>query len=71
MVSLLLLSSPLLPITTESIVRIAVYVAILLVIWVVIRTILRITFRIFAFGCGAIIVLGFILIAMRYFQHLP
>jgi hypothetical protein len=63
------LSSPLLPISTENIVRIAVYVVILLVVWMVIRTIMRVTFRLFAFGCGAILVLGFILIAMRYFQR--
>ncbi len=58
-------SSRLIELNVDQIVRIAVFVAILLVVWVVMRAILRFTLRFFAFGCGAILVLGVVLVLMR------
>ncbi len=56
-------------INTDQIVRIAVFIAILLVVWALIRFVLRITFRIFTFGCAAIVILGLVLVLMRLFQQ--
>lgn len=57
---------PVLALPSSQIIQIAVYVGILLVIWIVLRTILRLAMRVFTLGCGAILILGFILLALRY-----
>ena len=63
----------LLPVTlfalnVDQIVRIGVFIVILIVVWLVLKTLLRITLRLFTFGCGAILILGLILVLIRYFQ---
>ncbi len=64
-----LFSSHLIELTTDQVVRIAVFVAILLIVWVALKALLRITLRFFAFGCGAILVLGIVLVLMRIFSR--
>ena len=64
-----LFSRQLIELTTDTVIRIAVFVVILLLVWVVLKAILRITLRFFAFGCGAILVLGIILVLMRIFSQ--
>ncbi len=59
----------LLQIDVDQIVRIAVFVVILLVVWAIMRVILRFTIRLFTFGCGAILILGVVLIFMRLFSQ--
>jgi hypothetical protein len=39
---------------------------IIAVLWVVVRVIFRMAMRVFTFGCGAILVLGLILAALRF-----
>ncbi len=56
-------------VTTDQIVRIAIFIVILLVVWAVMRAVMRITFRLFTFGCAAIVVLGLVLLLMRLFQR--
>ena len=58
-----------LQVSTDQILRIAVFIVILIVVWVVMRIILRITFRLFTFGCAAIVILGLVLVLMRFFQR--
>ena len=55
-----------LAVTFEQLQQIAIYVGILLVAWFILRLILRITTRLFMFGCGAIIFLGLALIFMQW-----
>lgn len=55
-----------LPVTADQIQQIATYVVVLLVIWFIMRLILRITTRIFMFGCGAIIILGLALLFLQW-----
>ncbi len=56
----------LLSINSNQLSNIAIYVVILVVIWLVLRLVLRIAHRIFVFGCGAILVLGLILVLMKF-----
>jgi hypothetical protein len=56
-------------VTTDQIVRIAFFVVILIVVWIVLRMLLRITFRFFSFGCAAIVILGLVLLFIRFFQR--
>jgi hypothetical protein len=39
---------------------------IIAVLWVVVRVIFRMAMRVFTLGCGAILILGFILAALRF-----
>jgi hypothetical protein len=55
-----------LAVTFDQLQQIAIYVVILLAAWFVLRLILRITTRIFMFGCGAIIFLGLALVFMQW-----
>jgi hypothetical protein len=55
-----------LAVTFEQLQQIATYVGVLLVAWFILRLILRITTRLFMFGCGAIIFLGLALIFMQW-----
>jgi hypothetical protein len=55
-----------LAVTSEQLQQIAIYVVILLVAWFVLRLILRITTRLFMFGCGAIIFLGLALVFLQW-----
>jgi hypothetical protein len=55
-----------LAVTFEQLQQIAIYVGVLLVAWFILRLILRITTRLFMFGCGAIIFLGLALIFMQW-----
>jgi hypothetical protein len=56
----------LLAITPDQIQQIGIYIVILLVAWFVLRLIVRMTMRLFAFGCGAIIIFGLILVFMQW-----
>ncbi len=56
----------LLAINSSQLSNIAIYVVILVVIWFVLRLVLRIAHRIFVFGCGAILVLGLILVLIKF-----
>jgi hypothetical protein len=64
-----LFANRLIDLPTDQVVRIAVFVVVLFVIWVVMKAILRLTLRFFAFGCGAILVLGVVLVLMRIFTQ--
>ena len=55
-----------LPATLDQIQQVATYVVVLLIIWFIMRLILRITTRIFMFGCGAIIFLGLALLFLQW-----
>jgi hypothetical protein len=55
-----------LAVTLEQLQQIAIYIVILLVAWFVLRLILRITTRLFMFGCGAIIFLGLALVFLQW-----
>ncbi len=59
----------LLALPSDQLTRIVVFVVALLVIWVVLRTIMRVTMRIFTLGCGAILVLGLILVFLGYLNR--
>jgi hypothetical protein len=48
--------------------NIVLYIVILVVVWLALRFVLRIAHRIFVFGCGAILVLGLLLILMRFLR---
>ncbi len=56
---------PILGIPSDQWIKIAEYVLILGLIWIAMRFVLRMAVRVFTFGCGAIMVLGLILIALR------
>jgi hypothetical protein len=56
----------LLAVTPEQIQQIGIYIVILLVAWFFLRLIIRMTMRLFAFGCGAILILGLILVFMQW-----
>ncbi len=55
-----------LAVPSSQVVQIAIYIVIILVAWIVLRTILRLAMRVFTLGCGAILILGFILLALKY-----
>ncbi len=59
----------LLALPSDQTTRIVIFVVALLVIWVVLRTIMRVTMRIFTLGCGAILVLGLILVFLGYLNR--
>jgi hypothetical protein len=52
-------------ITTDQLTNIAIYTIILVLIWLALRFVLRIAHRIFVFGCGAILILGLLLVLMK------
>ena len=56
----------LLAVTPDQIQQIGIYIVILLVAWFVLRLIVRMTMRLFAFGCGAIIIFGLLLVFMQW-----
>ncbi|RPI25807.1 MAG: hypothetical protein EHM70_19670 [Chloroflexota bacterium] len=58
----------LLAVTTDQIIQIAVVILILVIAWAVLKTVLRLTLKIFSLGCGAILVLGMILVVLRMFN---
>ena len=51
----------------NSWIQIAIIIIVLLLVWGVLRFILRLAFKVFATGCFFILVLGFILWAIRFF----
>ena len=53
-------------ITSNQLTQIGIYMLILVLIWLAMRFLLRIAHRIFIFGCGAILVLGLLLVLMKY-----
>jgi hypothetical protein len=53
-------------ITSNQLTQIGIYMLILVLIWLAMRFLLRIAQRIFIFGCGAILVLGLLLVLMKY-----
>jgi hypothetical protein len=57
----------LLMVSSEQLMRIAIYVIVLLVIWGFMRLVLRITKRVFQFGCFAILLLGGGLLLLQMF----
>jgi hypothetical protein len=56
-----------LPISFEQIWNIGIYVVILMLIWGAIRMVLRLTKKVFQFGCMAIILLGAGLLILQIF----
>jgi hypothetical protein len=56
-----------LPISYDQIIQIGLYILVLMLIWGAMRFILRITRKIFQFGCLAIILLGAGLILLQMF----
>ncbi len=61
-----LFTIPALAVPTSQVVQVAIFIGILLVVWIVLRTVLRLAMRVFTLGCGAILILAFILLALRY-----
>ena len=55
-------------ITSNQLTNIIMYMVILVVAWLALRFVLRIAHRIFVFGCGAILVLGLLLILMKFLR---
>lgn len=55
------------PISMDQITQIGIYVVVLLIIWGIMRFILRITQKVFQFGCLAIVLLGAALILLQMF----
>jgi len=53
---------------SDQLVRIAIFVVILALVWIILRTVLRLAMRVFSFGCTAIVILGLVLLAIRYFR---
>jgi hypothetical protein len=53
-------------ITSNQLTQIGIYTLILVLIWLAMRFLFRIAKRIFIFGCGAILVLGLLLILMKF-----
>jgi hypothetical protein len=53
-------------VTPNQLTNIAFYVIILVIVWLVLRLVLRIAHKIFVFGCGAILVLGLILVLIKF-----
>ncbi len=53
----------------NNLIQVGIIILIVVILWVILRTVLRLTFRIFSFGCGAIIILGLVLFGIRYFAH--
>ncbi len=56
----------LLALNTNQIIQIALFILGLIIVWSILSAILRMALRLFSFGCGAILVLGVILLVMRY-----
>lgn len=56
----------LLAVTPDQLQQIGIYIVILLVAWFFLRLLIRMTMRLFAFGCGAIIILGLVLVFMQW-----
>jgi hypothetical protein len=52
---------------SDSLVQIAVFVIILGIIWIALRFFLRLARRIFSLGCGIIVLIGVLLLILRYF----
>jgi hypothetical protein len=50
----------------DSWIQIAIILFVLLLVWAVIRIFLRLAFKVFATGCFLILVLGLILLAVRF-----
>jgi hypothetical protein len=48
--------------------QIILLILILVIAWVVLRFVLRLAMRIFTLGCGLIVILAVILLALRYFN---
>ena len=59
---------PFLQITTDQIINIVIFVVVLVVVWTILKAILRFTMKMFAFGCGALVVFGIVLFLMRILQ---
>ena len=59
---------PFIAITNEQIFKILIFLLVLVVLWGVIKAILKITKRLFTFGCGAILALGLILLLLQLFS---
>lgn len=55
----------LLAIDANQIVQIALFIVGLIIVWSILSAIMRMAFRLFTFGCGAILVLGAILLVLR------
>jgi hypothetical protein len=53
-------------VTIDQLLQIALYIVILMAAWFVLRLIVRMTMRLFAFGCGAIVIFGLILVFMQW-----
>ncbi len=56
----------LLAVNMDQIFQIALFVIGLIIVWSILSAILRTAFRLFSFGCGAILVLGVVLLILRY-----
>jgi hypothetical protein len=52
-------------ITADQITQIAFFVLALLAVWLVLRLVLKITMRVFQFGCLAIVLFGLFLIVIQ------
>lgn len=53
----------------EQIRQIAIYIVILMVAWFFLRLFLRMTIRLFTFGCAAIFILGLFLVFMQWMAN--
>ncbi len=59
----------LLPFSGNELIQIGLIILAIVIAWIVLRTVLRLTFRIFTFGCGAILILGLAFIVLRWLSH--
>ena len=51
---------------SDQLVQIAVFIIILVIIWFALRFVLNLARRIFMLGCGIIVLLGVMLLILRY-----
>ncbi len=59
-----LLFAPSLP-TISGVPQILIFIGVLAIIWIAIRFVLKLAFRVMALGCGAILLLGIVLVGLR------
>ncbi len=59
----------LLPFSGNELLQNGLIILALIIAWIVLRTVLRLTFKIFTFGCSAILILGLAFFVLRWLAH--
>ncbi len=56
-------------ITTDLLIKIGVFVVVLMILWAILKALLKLAWRIFLFGLGAIVVLGLGLLFLQFISR--